>query len=103
MKASDLVAEGIRILKASPAIDHWQKDREEIESEELLQFALLSDEYDPDEEVAAGDPIVLFGPGDGGEPTAQDWAEATGTISYEIVARMSSRLPRTYVGGEEPA
>ncbi|BDZ59168.1 alanine racemase [Barrientosiimonas endolithica] len=56
-----------------------------------------------DEEVAAGDPIVLFGPGDGGEPTAQDWAEATGTISYEIVARMSSRLPRTYVGGEEPA
>ena len=24
-------------------------------------------------------------------------------ISYEIVARMSSRLPRTYVGGEEPA
>lgn len=56
-----------------------------------------------DEEVAAGDPIVLFGPGEGGEPTAQDWAEATGTISYEIVARMSSRLPRTYVGGEEPA
>jgi release factor glutamine methyltransferase len=53
VKASALVAEGIRILKASPAIDHWQKDREEIESEELLQFALRSDEYDPDEEVGA--------------------------------------------------
>ncbi len=29
--------------------------------------------------------VVLFGPGDHGEPTAQEWAEACGTISYEIV------------------
>ncbi|MFM8943838.1 MAG: N5-glutamine methyltransferase family protein [Actinomycetota bacterium] len=55
MKASDLVDEAIRILKRSPAIDHWQKDREEIESEELLEFALRSDEYDPDEEVGRAD------------------------------------------------
>ena len=27
----------------------------------------------------------VFGPGTHGEPTAQDWAEACGTISYEIV------------------
>ncbi|MGI8680949.1 MAG: alanine racemase [Mycobacteriales bacterium] len=51
-----------------------------------------------DDEVAAGDDVVLFGPGDAGEPTAQDWAEATGTISYEIVTRIGSRVPRTYVG-----
>lgn len=51
-----------------------------------------------DAPVQAGDPVVLFGPGDDGEPTAQDWAEATGTISYEIVTRMSSRLPRVYRG-----
>jgi len=51
-----------------------------------------------DDEVAAGDDVVLFGPGDAGEPTAQDWAEATGTISYEIVTRLGSRVPRTYVG-----
>ena len=48
--------------------------------------------------VRAGDPVVLFGAGDDGAPTAQDWAEATGTISYEIVTRMSGRLPRIYVG-----
>ena len=29
---------------------------------------------------AAGDEAVLFGPGDGGTPTAQDWAQASGTI-----------------------
>jgi len=51
-----------------------------------------------DDEVHAGDPVVLFGPGTGGEPTAQDWAEATDTISYEIVTRMSTRLSRIYVG-----
>lgn len=48
--------------------------------------------------VHAGDEVVLFGNGANGEPTAQDWAEATDTISYEIVTRMSSRLPRIYRG-----
>lgn len=51
-----------------------------------------------DAQVAAGDEVLLFGDGSHGEPTAQDWADATGTISYEIVARMSSRLPRVYLG-----
>ncbi|MGH8894827.1 MAG: alanine racemase [Actinomycetes bacterium] len=45
-----------------------------------------------------GDGVVLFGPGDDGEPTAQDWADATGTISYEIVSRIGPRVPRVYVG-----
>ena len=42
--------------------------------------------------AAVGDEVVLFGPGDHGEPTAQDWAEACGTISYEIVTRIGGRL-----------
>jgi alanine racemase len=49
-----------------------------------------------DEPVAAGDEVVLFGPGDGGEPTAQDWGEALGTISYEVAAGIGARVPRTY-------
>jgi alanine racemase len=49
-----------------------------------------------------GDLAVLFGPGDDGEPTAQDWAEATGTISYEIVTRLGPRVHRRYLGGERP-
>jgi alanine racemase len=53
-----------------------------------------------DDAVAAGDAVVLFGPGHAGEPTAEDWARATGTISYEIVTRVAPRAPRRYVGGE---
>lgn len=52
-----------------------------------------------DDEVAAGDEVVLFGAGDDGEPTAQDWAEVLGTIDYEIVTRVGARVPRVYVGG----
>jgi alanine racemase len=52
-----------------------------------------------DDEVAAGDEVLLFGPGTAGEPTAQDWADALGTISYEIVTRVGPRVPRTYVPG----
>jgi alanine racemase len=46
----------------------------------------------------AGDQVVLFGPGDDGEPTAQEWAEALGTISYEIVTRFTGKVPRSYCG-----
>jgi alanine racemase len=49
-----------------------------------------------DLDVSPGDPVVLFGPGAAGEPTAQDWADAVGTIHYEIVTRVGPRVPRTY-------
>ncbi len=51
-----------------------------------------------DDPVAAGDEVVLFGSGASGEPTAEDWAQAIGTINYEIVSRVGARVPRTYVG-----
>jgi alanine racemase len=47
---------------------------------------------------SAGDEVVILGRGSAGEPTAQDWAAATGTINYEIVTRMAPRAPRTYLG-----
>jgi alanine racemase len=49
-----------------------------------------------DDDVAEGDEVVLFGPGDRGEPTADDWAAALDTINYEIVTRVGVRVPRTY-------
>lgn len=52
----------------------------------------------PDATEQAGDTVVLFGPGTDGGPTAQDWADAAETISYEIVTRLGSRVPREYVG-----
>lgn len=51
-----------------------------------------------DADAQAGDDVVLFGSGDGGEPTAQDWADACGTINYEIVTRIGGRMQRRYVG-----
>jgi len=52
-------------------------------------------------EVTVGDRAVLFGPGDGGEPTAQDWADELGTLHYEVVTGVRGRrVRRTVVGGE---
>jgi alanine racemase len=48
--------------------------------------------------VSPGDPVVLWGPGDGGEPTAQQWADALGTIHYELVTRVGGRFDHRYVG-----
>jgi alanine racemase len=48
--------------------------------------------------VAEGDEVVLFGPGDRGEPTAQEWADLLGTVSYDIVARFTGKIPRSYSG-----
>jgi alanine racemase len=52
-----------------------------------------------DDPVAAGDVATLFGSGADGGPTATDWADAVGTINYEIVTRFgSTRVPRVYDG-----
>lgn len=44
-----------------------------------------------------GSEAVMFGDGAHGGPTADDWAAEAGTINYEIVTRISPRVPRTYV------
>ncbi|HEV2639294.1 MAG TPA: alanine racemase [Actinocrinis sp.] len=53
-----------------------------------------------DQEAQPGDEVVLFGSGEHGEPTAQDWAEAIGTIAYEVVTRIGPRVPRIYLDPE---
>ncbi|MEU6087447.1 alanine racemase [Streptomyces sp. NPDC047085] len=53
------------------------------------------------DEPPVGTEAVLFGPGDRGEPTAEDWAQACGTIAYEIVTRIGTRVPRVYVNGTQ--
>ena len=44
-----------------------------------------------------GDDVVVFGPGDHGEPTAAEWASWCDTIGYEIVTRIGIRVPRRYL------
>jgi alanine racemase len=51
-----------------------------------------------DAKAARGDLVTVFGPGTDGEPTAEDWAAAAGTIAYEVVTRLGGRIQRTYVG-----
>jgi alanine racemase len=54
-------------------------------------------------DVSVGDRAVLFGPGDGGEPTAQDWADELETIHYEVVTGVHGRrVHRTLVDRAEP-
>ncbi|WP_369030593.1 alanine racemase [Streptomyces adonidis] len=53
------------------------------------------------DEPEAGAEVLLFGPGDRGEPTAEDWAQAAGTIAYEIVTRIGTRVPRVYVNEQQ--
>jgi alanine racemase len=54
------------------------------------------------EPITVGTEAVLFGPGGRGEPTAQDWADALGTIHYEIVTGLRvGRVSRTVFGMDE--
>lgn len=46
--------------------------------------------------ATVGDRAVLFGDPAGGIPSADDWADAAGTINYEIVTRLGGRIERTW-------
>jgi release factor glutamine methyltransferase len=74
-KAKEVLTDAVVTLKASTAIDHWQRDREEIEAEELLAYALGVDHVAPNDEVppnvrrrfdrmiarrASGEPVQLI-------------------------------------------
>jgi alanine racemase len=48
-----------------------------------------------DDAVAVGDDAVLFGDPASGAPRVEEWAEAAGTINYELVTRIGSRVVRT--------
>ncbi len=50
----------------------------------------------PDAPVAIGDEVVLLGRQGEEAITADDWAARVGTISYEILCGIGSRVPRTY-------
>ncbi|WP_030689577.1 alanine racemase [Streptomyces globisporus] len=73
-----LVGDRVRTVAGSVAMDQFVVD-------------LGGDDPPP------GTEAVLFGPGLQGEPTAQDWATAAGTLSYEIVTRIGARVPRVAV------
>ena len=52
-----------------------------------------------DLQVAAGDEVLLFGPGRRRRADGGGLGGAVGTIGYEIVTRIGPRVPRLYLGG----
>jgi hypothetical protein len=48
--AQELIDRAVERLEASSAIDHWQKDRERIEAEELLTH-LIGDDWTAKDEI----------------------------------------------------
>lgn len=57
----------------------------------------------PQPPAQAGDLVVLWGDPQTlpGVPTADDWAQACATISYEIVTRLGPRVPRVYTDNSD--
>ncbi len=49
-----------------------------------------------DDAVAVGDRAIFFGDPANGVPSADEWAEASDTINYEIVTRIGNRVVRRY-------
>ncbi len=50
-----------------------------------------------DADVSVGDRVVLWGDPSTGAPSVEEWAEAAGTINYELVTRIGPRVPRVAV------
>ena len=50
-----------------------------------------------DDPVNVGDEVVLLGRQGGAEVPVTEWAELMGTIPWEIMSRIGTRLPRRYV------
>ncbi|WP_326688199.1 MULTISPECIES: alanine racemase [unclassified Streptomyces] len=50
-----------------------------------------------DAAVDVGEEVVVFGPGDRGEPTVSEWAEWAGTIPHEVLTGVGGRVTRRYL------
>lgn len=50
-----------------------------------------------DLDIRRGDEVVLFGDPATGAPAVEAWAQAAGTIGYEIVTRLGPRVVREYI------
>ncbi len=95
VNAHEAIRRGQKILRGSPAIDHWQKGRERIESEELLGF-VLGEEPGGEQELPERDRrsfMELIERRASGEPVAL----ITGSIEFlglDVLAEAGVFIPR---------
>ena len=95
MRVRTVLNEAVEVLKAAPAIDHWQRGRERIEAEDLL-WHVLGQEPDPRAELAPNERRAfdrLVGRRATGEPIAliKGYTEFRG---MELVVRPGVFVPR---------
>ncbi|HLU63014.1 MAG TPA: alanine racemase [Protaetiibacter sp.] len=64
----------------------------------VLRVEVDTLEVEAPADAVAGDVAIVYGPGDAGEPTVEQWAAWAGTIGDEILARASRRVPRVVEG-----
>jgi alanine racemase len=73
--------------------------RREVVAIEVDTLDVALDEAEGHETPATiGDIATIFGPGDDGEPTAEEWAAWADTVGDELVARASTRAERILKG-----
>jgi Alanine racemase len=70
-----------------------------LDGRRVAVVAVGIDTMEVDADVPVGAEAIVFGPGDRGEPTAEEWAAWGGTIGDEMLVRASTRTPRTYLNG----
>ncbi len=89
-------ADGIPRQAGNRAEVSWRGRRVPVRGRICMdQFVV---ELGPDADAGIGEEVVVFGPGDDGEPSAEDWAGHVDSIGYEIVTRIGPRVPRIYSG-----
>jgi alanine racemase len=90
-------ADGIPRHASNTAFVGWRGTQVPVRGRICMDQFVVDLGRDP--AAAVGDEVLVFGPGDHGEPTAEEWATWCGTIGYEIVTRLGARVPRVYRGG----
>jgi alanine racemase len=86
-------ADGIPRIAKSAGVFHNGKRAPIIGRVSMDQFVV---DLGSASTAQSGDWVTVFGPGDDGEYTADDWGSASGSINYEIVTRIGPRVPRIY-------
>jgi alanine racemase len=65
-----------------------------------VDTSIIEARDDGTEPVTVGDEVVVFGTGDFGDPTAEEWAAWADSIGDEIVTQVAARVPRVYRDGD---
>lgn len=84
-------ADGIPRIAKSAGVFYGGKRAPIIGRISMDQFVV---DLGPDSSAKAGEYVVIFGSGELGEFTAEEWGSASGSINYEITTRIGPRVPR---------